>query len=82
MKSPSFSDTPEFQRNLPAVQKSELDELVRESKEHSPRKGNPKAPWAKAGQALEALGQDRDTRRSRPAKKARPSKKSKRAGHC
>lgn len=53
MKSPSFSATPEFlhfknvMRNLVVVPKSELDQLVRESKEHSPRKDNPNAPGRK-----------------------------------
>jgi|SRR5580704_4544606 hypothetical protein len=53
MKSPLFSATPEFRhfknvmRRLLAVPKSELDQLVSESNEHSPRKGNPNAPGRK-----------------------------------
>ena len=54
MKSaPSFDSTPEFQhftnimRNLITVSKTELDELVRVSKDSSPRKNNPHSPGRK-----------------------------------
>jgi len=53
MKPASFDSTLEFQnfkdvmRKLMAVPKAELDELVRASKEESPRNGNPHAPGRK-----------------------------------
>ena len=54
MKSaPSFDSTPAFQhfkdvmRNLIAVPKAEVDELVRAAKESSPRKNNPSAAGRK-----------------------------------
>jgi hypothetical protein len=53
MKPASFDSTPEFQhfkgvmRNLLAVPKAEVDELVKASKEASPRKNNPDAPGRK-----------------------------------
>jgi len=54
MKSaPSFDSTPQFQhfkdvmRKLIAVPKAEVDELVKASREASPRKNNPAAPGRK-----------------------------------
>jgi hypothetical protein len=46
MKEPSFDSTPEFRHfkevmcGILAVPKTRIDELVREAKENSPRKGN------------------------------------------
>jgi len=54
MKPASFDSTPEFarfrtaMRNLLAVPKAELDEMVRAAKEASPRNGDPHAPGRKA----------------------------------
>jgi hypothetical protein len=53
MKPASFDSTPEFQhfkntmRKLLAVPKKELDEMVRDAKESSPRNGNKHAPGRK-----------------------------------
>jgi hypothetical protein len=53
MKVPSFDSTPEFKhfkevmRHVLAVPKPRLDELVRDAKENSPRKGDPHAPGQK-----------------------------------
>lgn len=54
MKPASFDSTPEFahfkeqMRKLLTVPKERVDELVRESREASPRRGNPHAPGAKS----------------------------------
>jgi len=48
-----FDSQPEFQRfksvmkRVVVVSKAELEERILESKEHSPRKGNPSAPGRK-----------------------------------
>jgi len=53
MKEAPFDSTPEFQhfkdvmRRVLAVPKTRLDELVREAKENSPRKGDANAPGQK-----------------------------------
>jgi hypothetical protein len=53
MKLGSFDSTPEFarykatMRKLIAVPKSELDELVKNARESSPRKNNPNSPGRK-----------------------------------
>lgn len=57
MKAAPFDATPEFEhfkevmRGVLAVPKKRLDELVRESKDESPRKGNPHAPGRKRQKA-------------------------------
>jgi hypothetical protein len=54
MKEPTFDSAPEFQhfrevmRGMLKVTKTRLDELVREAKTESSRKGNPHAPGRKA----------------------------------
>lgn len=53
MRDGPFDATPEFKhfkevmRGVLSVSKKRLDELVRASKEHSPRSGDPKAPGRK-----------------------------------
>jgi len=53
MKEPAFDATPEFEhftdvmRSILTVPKKRLDELVRDAKENSPRKGDPRAPGQK-----------------------------------
>ena len=53
MKEPTFDSTPEFQhfkevmRGVLSVPKARLDDLVKEAKKISPRKGNPLAPGRK-----------------------------------
>ena len=53
MKEPAFDKTPEFRhfkdvmQGILSVSKTRLDELVREAKENSPRKGDPHAPGQK-----------------------------------
>jgi hypothetical protein len=60
MKVTPFDSTPEFQhfkevmRAVLAVPKKRLDELVRLSKEASPRKGNPHAPGQKRAKRRKA----------------------------
>jgi uncharacterized tellurite resistance protein B-like protein len=54
MKAAPFDSTPEFQhfkevmRQVLAVPKKRLDELVRAAKENSPRNGDPHAPGHKS----------------------------------
>jgi hypothetical protein len=53
MKATQFEATPKFEhfkkvmREVLAVPKARLDELVRDAKENSPRKGDPNAPGQK-----------------------------------
>jgi hypothetical protein len=53
MKTAPFDSTPEFQhftdvmRKLIQVPKAEVDAMVKEAHDSSPRKGNPKAPGRK-----------------------------------
>jgi hypothetical protein len=53
MKEPSFDSTPEFRhfktvmREVLAVPKKRLDELIRAAKEESPRNSDPDAPGQK-----------------------------------
>jgi hypothetical protein len=53
MKGAPFDSTPEFKhfkevmREVLAVPKARLDDLVREAKEESPRNGDPNAPGQK-----------------------------------
>jgi hypothetical protein len=66
MKADPFNSTPEFRhftdvmRGVLAVPKKRLDELVREAKENSPRKGDPHAP----GQKRVGMGRKRRRRKN------------------
>lgn len=68
MKPAAFNSTPEFQhfknvmRKVLVVPKEELDELVRISKDESPRNGNPHAP----GRKPKKLSERRSSLKSNP----------------